>query len=254
MIVASIEDARTNERTNDMSFEKIALGESGAQAHELLGESNTEMAILVVQEWWGINDVVLSHARELRDRLGATVLVPDLYRGKLGVDVEEAHHLMSNLDWGRAAKELGEAATHLRTKRGAKKVGIVGFCMGGALTLIAAANGNVDACAPFYGIPGEDACDVTKITVPVQGHFGAKDNLAGFSDPEAANKLKEKLTGADQEIFFYDGVGHAFMNKSPQPYDNFEAREKVEGFPPLDEATVDLAWSRLETFFRKHLS
>ena len=78
--------------------------------------------------------------------------------------------------------------------------------MGGALTLIAAANGNVDACAPFYGIPGEDACDVTKITVPVQGHFGAKDNLAGFSDPEAANKLKEKLTGADQEIFFYDGV------------------------------------------------
>ena len=63
LIVASIEDARTNERTNDMSFEKIALGESGAQAHELLGESNTEMAILVVQEWWGISDVVLSHAR-----------------------------------------------------------------------------------------------------------------------------------------------------------------------------------------------
>ena len=60
-----------------MSFEKIALGESGAQAHELLGESNTEMAILVVQEWWGINYVVLSHARELRDRLGATVLVDD---------------------------------------------------------------------------------------------------------------------------------------------------------------------------------
>ena len=67
-------------------------------------------------------------------------------------------------------------------------------------------------------------------------------------------KLKEKLTGADQEIFFYDGVGHAFMNKSPQPYDNFEAREKVQGFPPLDEAAVDLAWSRLETFFREHLS
>jgi carboxymethylenebutenolidase len=109
----------------------------------------------------------------------------------------------------------------------------------------------VDCAVPFYGIPGDDACDVSAIEVPVQGHFGEKDNLVGFSDPGSAKKLRERLRQG--EIHFYENVGHAFMNTTPQPYPNFEEREKVQGFPKLDESAVELAWSRVDAFLRKHL-
>jgi len=235
-------------------FETVTFGSNNAVAHVLPGSSDTHGAIICLQEWWGVNDGVRAHARKLRDDLGVTLLIPDLYRGALGVDVEEAHHLMSNLDWGRAATEICEAAEYLRRERGAKRVGVIGFCMGGALTLIAGAKADVDCVAPFYGIPGQDACDVASIKIPVQGHFGMKDNLKGFSDPEAAAKLGEKLVGSDQTIYMYEDVGHAFMNVSPEPYPDFEAREKTQGFPPPNEAMVSLAWKRVEEFFRKYLS
>jgi carboxymethylenebutenolidase len=237
------------------SFETIVFGADGARAHVLAApaSASARAAVIVLQEWWGVNDVVLAHARRVRDALGVTVLVPDLYRGSLGVDVEEAHHLMTNMDWGVATNEIREAASWLRAERKAERVGVVGFCMGGALALIAAAKANVDCAVPFYGIPGEDACDVSAIAVPVQGHFGEKDNLVGFSDPESAKKLRERLRGEESEVHLYENVGHAFMNTTPQPYPNFEEREKVQGFPKLDESAVELAWSRAEAFLRKHL-
>ena len=235
------------------SFEDVAFGAAGARARVLAAPSSasTRAAVIVLQEWWGVNDVVLAHARRLRDELGVTVLVPDLYRGELGVDVEEAHHLMTNMDWKVATEEIREAAAWLRAERKAERVGVVGFCMGGALTLIAAAKASVDCAVPSYGIPGDDACDVSAIEVPVQGHFGEKDNLVGFSDPGSAKKLRERLRQG--EIHFYENVGHAFMNTTPQPYPNFEEREKVQGFPKLDESAVELAWSRVDAFLRKHL-
>ena len=233
------------------AFTQITFGADGAQGHFLYAPSGSSAAVIVLQEWWGVNETIKTHARKLRDDIGVAVLVPDLYRGSVGVDVEEAHHLMSNLDWTLATKEIGEAAEELR-KRGANKVGVIGFCMGGALTLIAGEKAPVDAIAPFYGY-NADACDASAIAIPVQGHFGEKDNLTGFSDPETAKQLKEKLTRENQEIFTYPDVGHAFMNSVPDPYPDFESRERVQGFPPLNEATVALAWGRVEAFFRTHL-
>jgi carboxymethylenebutenolidase len=129
----------------------------------------------------------------------------------------------------------------------------MGFCMGGALTLIAAQKATVDCAVAFYGIPGADACDVSKISIPVQAHFGLKDNLAGFSDETAARKLEELLTSENKTVYFYEGVGHAFMNVTPEPYEDFAAREAKQGFPPVDEKVVDLAWSRVKAFFAKEL-
>ena len=237
------------------SFEKISFGgeSSDTTGYELVAETPGAPCVICLQEWWGVNEGIRQQARKIH-ALGYGVLIPDLYKGKIGIDAEEAHHLMSNMDWGVATREICEAAEYLRRAREAKKVGIIGFCMGGALTLIAAEKANVDCAAPFYGTPGADACDVSAITIPVQAHFGKKDNLAGFSDLDAARKLETALKGDDKRVFLYDGVGHAFMNVSPEPYADFAAREAAQGFPPLDETAVNLAWSRVEEFFAKQLA
>jgi len=228
-------------------FEEINIGD--ARALLLPGGPR---AVVVLQEWWGINDVVKAHALRLRD-LGYTVCIPDLYKGALGVDVEEAHHLMSNLDWPAATIEITDCVSYLKISSGATSVGVIGFCMGGALALIAAQKAGVEACVSFYGVPGADACDLSAIEIPVQAHFGALDNLAGFSDPAAAEKLRSALTKENQSVLTYEGVGHAFMNTSPEPYANFEARKEAQGFPVLDENAVELAWDRVKKFFAETL-
>ena len=103
-------------------------------------------------QWWGITENLKTLAITLAGK-GFRVLIPDLYNGKLGHDKEEASHLMSNLDWAVAAKQIGEAAAFLKAG-GCPKVGAMGFCMGGALSLVGlASSGDISAAAPFYGTP-----------------------------------------------------------------------------------------------------
>ena len=85
------------------------------------------------QEWWGIDENIKAKATKLA-KAGYRVLIPDLYKGKKGVDAEEASHLMENLNWDHALYDLSDAAEHLLAE-GSPTVGITGFCMGGALTL-----------------------------------------------------------------------------------------------------------------------
>jgi len=155
--------------------------------------------------------------------------------------------------------ETLEAARFLRSE-GSPRVGVVGFCMGGALTLIVASEAEAAAlvacAASFYGVPGADACDLGKIACPLQAHFGEEDTLEGFSDPSAAKRLEDALTSAGDkrfEILRYPRVGHAFLNDLPEPFADFDAREKAQGFPPRDEAVVAEAWANLEKFFDEHL-
>ena len=118
----------------------------------------------------------------------------------------------------------------------------MGFCMGGALALIAAQHADDVVCAaPFYGTPDPAICQTDKITVPVQAHFGELDNLAGFSDPDTAKKLLTNLraAGSDCELHTYPNVGHAFMNDLPAPYPDWDAREKTQGFPRFDSAQAE---------------
>ena len=101
-----------------------------------------------MQEWWGLTDTVKAHATHISEKGGFRVLVPDIYKGKLGVDVEEAHHLMSNLDFPAAVEEISAAATHLKAE-GSSKVGVVGFCMGGALAMGSLPSEDIACAAPF---------------------------------------------------------------------------------------------------------
>ena len=176
-------------------------------------------------------------------------------KGAIGVDKEEAAHLMNSLDWATAVGEICGAAAYLK-QEGSPKVGVTGFCMGGALSLLGAVNcADVCCAAPFYGIPRDARVDLSKLSKPVQGHFGKLDTSAGFSDEASALALAEKLkaAGGDSEVFVYDGVGHGFLNDTPEPFKSFEEREAAMGHN-YDPKTCELAWERLIAFFKKHLA
>jgi len=211
-------------------------------------------AVIVLQEWWGITEEIKGQALRLSEQ-GYRCLVPDLYKGKLGVDAEEASHLMNNLDWSIAVDEVKAAAKFL-VKSGSAKVGVIGFCMGGALAMIATEQSEHVSCgAIFYGTPNPSLCQPERIVKPLQCHFGAEDTLVGFSDPSAAASLEEKLNagGVHFQLYRYPGVGHGFMNtRSDEPQITASRRAKT-GFPPTNSETKDLAWSRVFDFFATHL-
>jgi carboxymethylenebutenolidase len=191
--------------------------------------------VVVIQEWWGLNDQIKGVADKLAG-LGYRGLVPDLYKGKVTLDVAEAKHLMTNLNFGDAAtQDVGGAARYL--KQSSPKVGVVGFCMGGALTIVAAMYvKEVDAASSWYGFPPEQAGDVRKISIPLQLHLAEKD--ASFS-PENARALEAKLKEGkvNFESYWYDAA-HAFGNETG---------------PNYNAAHAKLAWDRTLEFFAKHL-
>lgn len=191
--------------------------------------------VVVIQEWWGLNDQIKGVADRLA-ALGYRALVPDLYKGKVTLDVAEAKHMMTNLNFGDAATQDVRGATqHL--KQSSAKVGVVGFCMGGALTVLAAMYvKEANACSSWYGFPPEQAGDVKTITTPLQFHFAEHDQ--SFS-PEAARALEAKLKEGKVpfESYWYN-AGHAFFNE--------------EG-PNYSAECAKLAWDRSVAFFAKHL-
>jgi len=214
-------------------------------------------AVIVIQEWWGVDFEVKEHAQKIAG-LGFRALIPDLYRGKLGSEAEEAHHLMSSLDFPDAIVDILACARHLRAE-GSPRVGVTGFCMGGALAIGSAVRGAdvIDCTAPFYGY-NANLADVATLKVPLQGHFGALDSSKGFSDPAAAAALAAKCaeaTGKDgkpleSEVFNYPTVGHGFMNATVA---GVERKAKL-GQGAHDQSAVDTAWARLQEFFAKHLT
>jgi len=207
--------------------------------------------IICLQEWWGVTPDILSQAAYIASH-NYRVIVPDLYRGKLTVEKEEAEHLMGNLDWKGAVEDIRAAAKHLKST-GSKRVAVIGFCMGGALSLASGvlASEVVDAVVPFYGSPEAGLADLSAIKVPVQGHFGEKDPLEGFSDVKRVSELNEafQTAGVDFEIHSYPKVGHAFMNKSPEAI----ARAAKLGLGGYDEETVHEAWGHVFKFLDFYL-
>jgi carboxymethylenebutenolidase len=168
-------------------------------------------AIVVIQEWWGVN----AQIRGVADRFasaGYAALVPDLYRGKSTVEAEEAHHLMTGLDFGDAATQDVRGAVQFLKARGGK-VGITGFCMGGALTLLAlGATPEADAGVVWYGCPPLEYIDATKIKMPVMGHWATQDE---FFKVESVDQLEAKLREGGVAIDFHRYLAHhAFANET----------------------------------------
>ncbi|HOB46711.1 MAG TPA: dienelactone hydrolase family protein [Zoogloea sp.] len=200
-------------------------------------------AIVVIQEWWGLNGQI----RGVADRLalaGYVALVPDLYRGKLTVEAEEAHHLMSGLDFGDAAsQDIRGAVQYLKTR--STKVGVTGFCMGGALTLLALSNvPELDAGVVWYGCPPLEYIDASKIKVPVQGHFGTQDQFFAIATiDELETKLKAAGVAADFHRYL---AHHAFANETAVGPGRIPATQ-------YDPVWAQQAWDRALRFFGRTL-
>jgi carboxymethylenebutenolidase len=190
-------------------------------------------AIVVIQEWWGLNDQICGVADRFA-RAGYNALAPDLYKGRLTAVPDEANHLMSNLDFPDAThQDLRGAAQHLNGQGG--KVGLMGFCMGGALTVAAAVHvPEVAAGVCFYGIPPKEFADPARIKIPFQGHFANQDD---WCTPAAVDALETAMAGKNAEIYRYDAA-HAFFNERSTAY---------------DLASATQAWDRMAAFLKAKL-
>ena len=200
-------------------------------------------AIVVIQEWWGLNDQIKGVADRLANA-GYLALVPDLYRGKSTVEAEEAHHLMTGLDFGDAAsQDIRGAVQYLKSR--SKKVGVTGFCMGGALTLLALSNvPEVDAGVVWYGCPPLEYIDASRIKAPVQGHFATQDQ---FFSIETINDLEKKLRDAGVSTEFHRYLAHhAFANETAVGPGRIPATQ-------FDPVWSQQAWDRTLRFFGKNL-
>jgi carboxymethylenebutenolidase len=197
--------------------------------------------VVVIQEWWGL----VPHIVDVTDRLataGFVALAPDLYHGTQTKSPDEAGKLMMSLQIDRAAVDLASASAHLLAQPGVAPggVGVIGFCMGGALSLYAASRQpNVGACVVFYGIHPNVEPDLAALRAPVLGIFADGDTLV---TPDMVSQLDSRLTKADKrhEFHTYPGTGHAFFNNtSAEHYDEVAARD---------------AWNRTLQFFHAELA
>jgi carboxymethylenebutenolidase len=188
--------------------------------------------VVVIQEWWGLNDQICGVADRFA-RAGYNALAPDLYKGRLTTEPDEANHLMTGLDFADAThQDLRGAAQHLQAQSG--RVAVMGYCMGGALTIAAAVHvPEFAAGVCFYGIPPKAFADPAKIGMPLQSHFANKDD---WCTPAAVDDLERtlKAAGARHEIYRYDAA-HAFANERSAAY---------------NVACANQAWERMAAFLR----
>jgi carboxymethylenebutenolidase len=186
--------------------------------------------IVVIQEWWGLNDQICGVADRFA-RVGYNALAPDLYEGQVTTAPDEANHLMTALDFADATQQdLRGAAQHLKTQ--STDLAVMGYCMGGALTIAAAVHvPEFVAGVCFYGIPPKEVADPAKVRVPLQGHFANRDD---WCTPAAVDDFERALrqTGTTHEIYRYDAA-HAFANERSAAYDvpaANQAWERMAGF------------------------
>ncbi len=197
-------------------------------------------AVIVVQEWWGldghIKDVAQRFARE-----GFAALAPDLYRGEVAREPDEAQKLMMALDMNRASGELTSAAEFLASRPflGERGIGAIGFCMGGGLALTLACDSpRVRAAAPFYGVNPSPADKLQNLRGPVLAVYAEHDD---WVTPAVRQELRSRLEGYGKqfEIVEYPGTQHAFFNDTRTGIHNAAAAAD--------------AWGRVLTLFRDNL-
>jgi carboxymethylenebutenolidase len=219
----------------------IEYAANGAMAQGYLvnlAAPTREAAVLVIQEWWGLNE----HIKEVADRFAAegyVALAPDLYNGEATTEPDEARKLAMGLDLPQAVKQMVGAVNYLTGVPQVRRIGVVGFCMGGALALqLAASTPRVAAVVSFYGSRLPDESDLRQISDPLLLIYGDQDQ--GIPPAKVAeHRAALERHGIDHEIVVYEGAGHAFFNDSrPQA---FHA-----------EAAAD-AWQRTLRFFDRHL-
>lgn len=213
---------------------------TGGTARGYLAEAKDAKApgVVVIQEWWGLQGQIKGVCDRLAEA-GFTALGPDLYGGQVVPyhDPKAAGAAMSSLDFKAATDEAVRGAVRYLAARGGK-VGLTGFCMGGAVTVIGAVRiPELSAAVCFYGLPPESVAAPEDVRVPLQGHFASRDD---WCTPDAVDGFERRLAAAGKafEIHRYEG-DHAFMNSDRKEVHSAEAAR--------------LAWDRCLAWFGKHL-
>ena len=213
-------------------------GETGS-GYLTIPESGSGKGIILIQEWWGL----VPHIKEVADRLaneGYVVLAPDMYHGQTASSPDDAQKLAMAVKIDQVEKDLRGSVDHLLSLDAttSDKVGVVGFCMGGALSLYAACiNPKIAACIVYYGIHPEVKNKIENLNVPVLGFFAEKDK--GVT-PERVNTLENQLkdAGKDYKFITYPDAQHAFFNDSRPAYN--------------PDAATD-SWTKMLEFYAEHI-
>ena len=215
----------------------LATSQGATTAYVARPHTDTTAGVVLIQEWWGIND----HIRDIAGRYaneGYLCVAPDLYRGRVAADPEEASALMQALAIDDGMETIRKAIDATDETYQIKQFAITGYCMGGTFALRAACEiPELKAAAPFYGDLPEERV-LSKLRAPTLFIAGRRD---AWINPEKVNGLKEaaKKYNLPVEVMSYD-ADHAFFNDTrPQVYDA--------------EAAAD-AWRRVLEHFRKYLA
>ena len=217
----------------------VQFERGGVQVGGYLAEPEGEprAGLVVIQEWWGLNDDI----RSIADRYAAEgylAFSPDIYHGELTTEPDEARKLAMALERDVAAREIDAAITWLKDEHGVATVGCTGFCMGGGLTLATAIRpgSNVDAVHVYYGGGMPDSEQIATIRVPVMGSYGAADVSISVEQVEMLRSTLE-AAGVPNDVKLYDGAGHSFFNAGPAHH---------------EEASAD-SWERSLRWWGEHL-
>jgi len=221
--------------------EMVTFPSNGKEAEGYLAKpaSGNGPGVIVIQEWWGLNDNI----KDIADRLageGFVALAPDLYHGQVTAEPDEAMKIMMSMQMDQAARDLTGAVDYLvgLDATAGSKVGCVGYCMGGGLSLVLATmKPQIGACVIYYGVVREQP-ELKNIQGAVLGHYAEHDQ---FASPEAGRALEKQLKdlGKQAEFHVYPGTEHAFFNDTrPEAYKADAAK---------------LSWERTLAFYREHL-
>lgn len=202
----------------------------------------THPAIIVVHEWWGLDDWVKAQTDSLA-RHGYTAFAVDLYKGRVARDAESAHQYMSGLSEDEGIATLRRAGDYLRSRDDvrAQAIGVIGWCMGGRYSIrLAAADPNIRACVMYYGAPITDPAAIRRIQAPVLGNFGGEDQ---GPTPDQVRAFEKALVAAGKkaDLKIYPGAGHAFANVN-NPWGGYR-----------EDAAKD-AWVRTLAFLDRNLA
>jgi carboxymethylenebutenolidase len=239
-------NASAAEPSRPVTGQEVTYGTAGgAQLHGYLARPADAApgaalpGIVVVHEWWGLNDNMRMVTRRLAGE-GYSALAVDLFGGRVAATPQEAQGLIRGVfaKPGDAVANLGEAVRYLHA-HGAAKVGTVGWCFGGGWSLEAGLRypEQVDAVVMYYGRPVTDRAELAPLRAPVLGLFGEEDQGIPVDTVHAMEQAMHALN-KDVELVVYPGAGHAFANPSGQSY--------------RPQAAED-AWRRTIFFFAREL-
>lgn len=193
--------------------------------------------VVVIHEWWGLEEYFRDFSRELAAE-GYAVLVPDLYGGEVTDDWGEAARLKTSLDPKTAARRVCDAEPYLQgLPFVTESLGLMGFCMGGGIGLLAASDTTADALVAYYPSIYPDAETVRSIDVPVLLHYGLADEVTPPSEVDRLTRLLDEA-GTEYDRFEYEGATHAFTNDRHEKY---------------HEDATEEAWPRTLSFLDQHL-